>query len=212
MKRIRGWLLLLSMLAVGGAGAADLRVVGLFKDRAVVIIDGKQRMLKVGKPSPEGVELISAYSEEAVLEFEGERHTFKLDSRSGGILRDRAPAEVRIAAQGGQYFQNGRINGHSVRFVVDTGASVVVINSHHAKRLGIDYRKVGRKIQVATASAMTHGYQVRLNQVELGGIRQRNVEGVVMEGGSPPVVLLGMSFLSKLEMTQKNSLMVLRVR
>ncbi len=52
------------MLVASVATAAPaVRVVGLFKDSAVVIIDGKQRTLRVGQTSPEGVKLVSADSE-----------------------------------------------------------------------------------------------------------------------------------------------------
>ena len=48
-----------------------IKVVGLFKDKAIVTIDGKQRVLSKGKTSPEGILLISANSREAVIEIDG---------------------------------------------------------------------------------------------------------------------------------------------
>ena len=58
--------------AVTFVQAADVRVVGLFSGRAVLLVDGQQRLLKPGQTSPEGVKLISATSEEALLLIDGQ--------------------------------------------------------------------------------------------------------------------------------------------
>ena len=212
MKRIMALAVLLGALLSAPAGAAELRVVGLFQDRAVVLIDGKRRMLKVGEASPEGARLISAYSAEAVIELDGERRVYRLDGRVGGSYRPRGRAEVRIAVRGDHYFHTGRVNGREVHFLVDTGASAIVLNAGEARRLGIDYRALGRPTRVITASAETVGYQVKLNEVELGGIRLANVDAVVMEGAQPEVALLGMSFLGQVEMEHKGRVLMLRER
>jgi aspartyl protease family protein len=59
----------------------DVRVVGLFSDRAVLLVEGRQHMLRVGQTSPEGVKLVSASSELAVLLIDGEEVTARLDGR-----------------------------------------------------------------------------------------------------------------------------------
>ena len=65
----------------------SIRVVGLFKDKAVVQIDGTQRMLSTGQTSPEGVKLISANAREAVMEVDG-----RLGRRRGPAPR---PSQAR---------------------------------------------------------------------------------------------------------------------
>jgi len=70
--------LLLFILTVNVSAVDKITVSGLFNDKAVVTIDGKQRLLKVGKPSPEGVLLISANAKEAVIEVDGEQKTYTL--------------------------------------------------------------------------------------------------------------------------------------
>ena len=76
--------------------AADVRVVGLFKGRAVVDIDGKQRILRIGQTSPEGIRLVSADSESALLEIEGEQIRAPLDSRISARKKSRPMSEVQI--------------------------------------------------------------------------------------------------------------------
>ena len=215
MKRVFVGLLsslLALLLVLPGAARAELRVVGMFQDRAVVVIDGKRRMLKVGERSPEGVLLVSAYSAEAVLERDGEQRIYRLDGSVGGVYQPRERTEVRIAPLNDHYFFTGRVNGHSVRFMVDTGATFIALNAGEAGRLGIDYRAVGRAVPMSTASAVVTAYKLKLNEVELGGIRLANVDAVVMEGDQPDVALLGMSFLGRLEMERKGTVMLLRER
>jgi aspartyl protease family protein len=61
-----------------------LNILGLFKDKAIVQIDGKQRLLTVWKKSPEGVSLISANSRKAIPEIEDERKTYTIGTHISG--------------------------------------------------------------------------------------------------------------------------------
>ena len=67
--------------------ATDIMVLGLFKGRAIVNIDGQRRTLKPGKPSPEGVTLISADSDVAILEVDGKQQEYKLGRHVGSRLK-----------------------------------------------------------------------------------------------------------------------------
>ena len=64
-------LILVSCLLAGLIQAADILVLGLFKDMAILRVDGKQYKLRTGEASPEGIKLIAADSEQAVLEIDG---------------------------------------------------------------------------------------------------------------------------------------------
>ncbi len=79
-----------------------------------------------------------------------------------------------------------------------------------AKRLGIPYRIRGEKTGVRTASGFAKAYAVTLDQVQVGELVLQQVEAVVVEGNSPHRVLLGMSFLSRVKMEHKGTLMVLQ--
>ena len=102
------------------------------------------------------------------------------------------------------------MNGGSVRFLVDTGATMIALPASTANRLGIAYRK-GRRGLLQTAAGPTVAYRIKLDTVRLGGIRLQNVDAVVLEGGLA-IALLGMSFLNRVEMQRDGQMMVLTRR
>ena len=179
-----------------------LVINGLFQNKAVVTIDGKQRILKKDKASPEGVILIESNSEEAVIEVNGERNTYKLGEHIGSSFsRATASNTFTLAPDaGGMYTTTGFINGVSVNFVVDTGASLVFINKNVARQLGIKYKLTGKESVAYTASGVDKIYLVKFDRVRIGDIELRHVEGAVSDGDFPVVSLLGMSFLERLSM------------
>ncbi len=204
---IAGLLLFVSMLA----HATEITVMALFKDKAMLVIDGKKRFVKKDKRTPEGVLLISANSEVAILEVDGKTDKYPL-----GTYISATPAEppekegFRMHQKSdGHYRPIGSINGYTVKFMVDTGATTIAMNSFQAKRLGLKYKK-GTPVQVGTANGVAFGYKLKLNTVKLGHITVRNVESIVLEGSSPSEVLLGMSFLNEVEVTQKGKVMVFK--
>jgi aspartyl protease family protein len=91
--------------------------------------------------------------------------------------------------------------------MIDTGASEVAISAREAKRIGIDYQRVGRPIQVNTASSVWPAYSVTFDRVTLGAIELRFIKGVVVEGDKPDTPLLGMSFLSKMKVSKEGAVM-----
>jgi aspartyl protease family protein len=97
------------------------------------------------------------------------------------------------------YLTFGSINGRSVRFLVDTGASAIAMNKEQAKQLGIRYDKIGVPASVSTASGFTNAYRVRLKTVTVGKITESNVEAFVIDGNHPGPILLGMTFLGRLD-------------
>jgi aspartyl protease family protein len=196
------------------AWAVDkVRVVALFPNKAMVEIDGKSRVLKAGKTSPEGVTLISSNSREAVIELDGKRSTLKVDGQIGGTFTGPTHKEVRIVRDAvGAYMTIGSINGRSVEMMVDTGATAVAISEVEAKRLGIPYWLKGEKTAVSTASGVANAWGVTLDKVQVGPIVQRNVQALVVQGGSPRQVLLGMTFLGKVKIENSGNVMVLRTK
>ena len=206
---------LLACLFAGGAAGEnmrDLHVVGLFKDRALVVVDGVRHLLTVGETSPEGVRLISADSAGAVFEYQGRTLERRLDGRS------RAPVSGPSALQEfhiyrdprGMFRTVGSINGLPVSFLVDTGASAIAMNAALARRLGIDYLVEGNSTFVTTASDVIRAFKVKLDVVKAGAIELRNVDALVMEGEQPDEALLGMSFLGRLEMINEGNELILR--
>jgi len=181
----------------------------LAQGSAVLVIDGTQRMLREGKRSPEGVLLVSANGKQAVLEFEGKRKTISLSRSIGSKFEKANKTEIRIASgRGGHHYTKGLINGMPVDFVVDTGASTIAMNRFVAERLGIDYR-AGIPITVSTANGNAKAFRVVLPSVSVGNIVVHQVDAAVSTTDSPSVVLLGNSYLGKVDLKIDEGVLVL---
>jgi aspartyl protease family protein len=212
LKIIRILLAFVPVLPVHIANAApDVRVVGLFSDRAVVVIDGRRTVMRAGQTGPHGVKLIAADSEVALLEIDGESIEARMDGRVTA-RRQAAPAsEVQVWRNPqGMYTTVGSINGLPVSFMVDTGATLVTLNSGQARRLGIDYRVTGSQSAVTTASGVEPAWSVMLDRVRVGELELHNVAAVVLEGAQPRTALLGMSYLGRLEISNSGRRMTLK--
>jgi aspartyl protease family protein len=207
--------LCLQPMAAGGDDA-PLQVVALalFKDMAVLRIDGQQRTLKVGHSSPEGVTLLSADAHGARVR----AGTRELDLEVGAAISFGAPlssagAVVRLVpAEHGHYFVDGQINGSPVRFLIDTGASSVAMNKHTARRLGISYAVDGTRGAVQTAAGVVTAYAVTLKEVKVQSLRLTRVAGAVIDGDYPSEPLLGQSFLNRLDLHREGAVLELRER
>lgn len=207
------WLLVLIVWFCSAATQAlEIEVKMLAQGSALLAIDGKQRMLREGGASPEGVKLISANGKQAVIEVEGERQTLGLSRRISTQFAKADRAEVRLASgYGGHYRTPGRINGMPVQFMVDTGATYISMNYHDAERLGLDYL-AGIPLTMNTANGLARAYLVNLNRVVVGGIEINQVPATVHDGDSPTMMLLGNSFLSKVDVRIDQGVMVMRAK
>lgn len=206
--------ILLFLSASGLCGAADIHVVALTAGKVVVQINGgRTQTLSVGQVSPEGVRLIEATSASATFEYGGTRRTLGMAqgiSIGGGPVS--AQRATLVADTGGHFVTTATVNGVAMRFMVDTGASLVTIGSREALRAGINYL-AGRRVSLQTANGMTTAYRVRLDSVRLGDIALDNVDGVVVEGAvMGDLGLLGLSFLNRVDMRREGSTMTLTRR
>ena len=107
----------------------------------------------------------------------------------------------------GHYVTNGTINGQTVVFMLDTGATGVAIPEHIAEKLQL---KRGAAIQVQTAAGSAIGYSSKLDNVAVDGIELENVKAIINPSDDSDVILLGMSFLKKIEFTQRGDVLILR--
>jgi len=192
--------------------AADFTVVALFPGKAMIEVNGKRLLLKAGEEK-KGFLLVSTdpFEQTALLEINGRRDTYSLGNHIGGGYASPQVSEVRVNSDyKGSFLASGQINGLSVDFLLDTGATSVAMNENLANRLKLDFVKENQKAMVATAAGLKEAYRVTLNEVSLGGISLHNVPGLVLKGNNPQVTLLGMSFLGQLEIEHKANLMVLR--
>ncbi|MEJ1339618.1 MAG: TIGR02281 family clan AA aspartic protease [Candidatus Sedimenticola sp. (ex Thyasira tokunagai)] len=212
-KPVSTLILLFALLSLPLTAAAvdKIKVLALFPGKAMVEVDGTRRFLRQGQPSPEGVLLISATSKEAVIEVDGRQERYGLGSQFGGSFAKRQMAEVKIVRDAsGAFITTGSINGRLTNMMVDTGATLIAMSEPEARRLGIQYRLHGERTAVRTASGTAAAYYVTLDRVQVGEIILRQVKAVVVDGTSPRTVLLGMSFLKRLEMENRGELLMLR--
>lgn len=200
-------------MASGGAAATDVNVIGLTSGKAVVTVNGgRSRILRVGEATPEGVKLLSADSDKAIFEIDGKRASLGLGQGISAVsVRSNNPrASLPVNGQG-HYLGMGSINGVGTRFMVDTGASLVSLSGAEARRIGLAYSQ-GQRGWMSTANGTVPVYKIVLNSVQVGDIVLNMVDAAVIEGNSPPVTLLGMSFLQRVEMARNGDSLVLTKR
>jgi aspartyl protease family protein len=122
-----------------------------------------------------------------------------LQSEAGGVV-------VLDRNRSGHYVASGEINGAPVTFLLDTGATDVALPTTLARRLGL---KQGAPMTMITANGPTMGYQTRLDSVRLGSIVLHDVAASYSDGIEADTVLLGMSFLKRLDFTQREGKLIL---
>ena len=117
--------------------------------------------------------------------------------------------EVRLTrGRGGHYMADGLIDGRPATFLLDTGATSVVVPAEQAAGLGLER---GQRIEIRTASGRDHAWLTRIDRLEIGPLILHDVEGAIAPG-LEDTVLLGMSALGRLEMNQRDGILVLTQR
>ncbi|MCL2075877.1 MAG: TIGR02281 family clan AA aspartic protease [Betaproteobacteria bacterium] len=196
----------------GVAGAVEVGLAGIMGSKALLVIDGgNPRAFAVGQQH-NGVKVIAVQAQSAILEINGQRRTLRIGQNAiSSVSAGQEGATARLTADStGHFLANGQINGRSVRFMVDTGASSVSLGSSDARRLGLDLSK-GARGQTMTANGVASVVLVKLDTVRVGDITLRNVDATVLQQDLP-FVLLGMSFLNRTSMQREGDTMVLKQR
>ncbi len=99
-------------------------------------------------------------------------------------------------AQDGHYYLPVTVNGEPIVFLVDTGASQIVLSAQDAERVGIDPDQLNYFGRAITANGEVRTAPVRLDSLELGPITDRNVSAWINEGELHQS-LLGMDYLHR---------------
>ena len=141
-----------------------------------------------------------------VVKVDGGRYLYPIGSTLGVALEEEVVLH-RDPANGG-YWVDGRINGKSVTFLLDTGASYVTLSKEQAGKLKL--RHSNKTLEVYSATKKETVYAVILKRVSIGGIEIRDVPGIVTKHQSPVMPLLGMSFLKHVEISQAGEQMTLK--
>lgn len=101
----------------------------------------------------------------------------------------------------GHYWADANVEGHEVRFLVDTGASAVALTADDARHLGIDPSTLTYNYSVATANGQARAAQIKLASISVGQARVDNVDAYVLDRGLE-TSLLGMTYLGRLSQFQ----------
>lgn len=215
MGRIGNCLSVAMLLLPTLVTATDVAVVGLMGNKAVVVIDGgRQKILSPGQQTPEGVKLLSVGKADASFEIDGKVRRLGLGEAAFQTVE--TPVEMRpkggsatiSADSAGRFVSRMQVNGFDTEGVVDFKTSLVTLNTHEAKRLGVDFRSASKALASKT-TGIVPVYRVKLKRLRIGSISLENIEAVVNEGDSPPVVVLGANMLNRLDVKREKNLLVL---
>jgi aspartyl protease family protein len=203
----------LLLAAVGIAHAQSVMLTGTIGSRAILIVNGgAPKTVAVGE-SYQGVKLLSLGAEQATVEAEGKRVLLRMDtpvSIGGGPGGSGGTRIVLPADSRGHFMTQGTINGRTVNFMLDTGATAIGLSAADAQRIGLDFSK-GQPIRMNTANGTTLGYRVRLNSVRVGDVEVYDIDAVVSQQPMP-YVLLGNSFINRFSMRRDADQLVLEKR
>mgnify|MGYP006377048053 CR=1 FL=1 len=204
---------LLCACAALPAWAVDVGVVGLFPGKAVLVIDGgAPRTVPVGA-NVGGVRLLAVDQGSATVEIGGKRQRLAIGqhAHSGGHGGEAQNTSLTADSRGrGHFITTGTVNGATVRFMVDTGATSIALGAADARRANVSTANA-RQVMVQTANGVTQAWLVTLSTVRVGDVTLNEVEGIVHQHDMP-IALLGMSFLNRMEMKRDGQTMTLRKR
>ena len=204
-----------ALLLVLAATAQAQRVVlsGRMGERALLVVDGQPYTVSVGQ-TVAGVKLLRWNGEVADVERSGRSYPMRVGETPVllGVAAPRSAGReiVMTAGSGGHFTAGGTINGKQVRFMVDTGATLVSLGRDDAERLGVDLASA-RRGNAQTANGPVPVWLVTLNSVRIGEVELSNVGAAVLPQAMP-MVLLGNSFLARLNMKRDNDVMRLELR
>jgi aspartyl protease family protein len=206
--------LLLTAAALSAHAADSVMLTGTIGSRAILIVNGgAPKTVAVGETF-QGVKLVALASEQATVEAAGKRVVLRMDTPAsiggGGGSGGSGNRIVLPADSRGHFMTQGTINGRTVNFMLDTGATAVALSAADAQRIGLDYSK-GQPVRMNTANGVAPGYRLRLSSVRVGDVEVYDIDAVVTEQ-SMPYVLLGNSFINRFSMRRDADQMVLEKR
>lgn len=189
----------------------SIALAGMLGSKALLVVDGGEPRAVGPGETHQGVKVLSVTRDEATVEVQGTRRLLRLGESPVALGSSGSGKRIVLMADPRGHFVNtGFINGKPMKYMVDTGASVVAIGKPDADRMGVKLDDQ-LKVVMGTANGVAEGWRVRFKSVRLGDVELLDVEGVVMPTGMP-FVLLGNSFLTQFQMTRTNDQMVLEKR
>lgn len=197
-------------LAAQSSGKS-IALAGMLGSKALLVVDGGEPRAVGPGETHQGVKVLSVTRDEATVEVQGARRQLRLGESPVALGSSGSGKRIVLMADNqGHFINTGTINGKPMKYMVDTGASVVAIGKPDADRMGIKVDD-NQKVVMSTANGSAVGWRVRLNSVRLGDVEVLGVMAVITPEGMP-FVLLGNSFLTQFQMTRNNDQMVLEKR
>jgi aspartyl protease family protein len=193
------------------ASAQNVGLAGLMGSKAMLMINGGEPQAVAVGQSLDGIKLLSIQGDQAIVEIGGKKRALRIGQHAVGANLGDGSGKVSLTADArGHFMTTGQVNGTSLSFMVDTGATSIAIGASDARRAGLDLSRGGQGM-VSTANGKTTVTQVKLDTVRIGDITLHNVDAVVMGHDMQPA-LLGMSFLNRMEMQRDGGTMTLKKR
>ena len=175
------------------------------------MIDGAEPQAVAIGQSLAGVKVVSVQGDQVVVEIGGKKRPLRVGQHAiGTAAADGSGRIVMTADNQGHFVTTGSVNGVAVRFLVDTGATMISLGASDARRVGVDFNR-GQKGMTQTANGQSVVSKVQLDTVRIGYVTLHNVDAVIHQT-EMPVALLGMSFLNRMEMQRDGSTMTLKRR
>jgi aspartyl protease family protein len=181
--------------------------------KAMLMINGGEPQAVAIGQSVAGIRLLSIQGDQVVVEIGGKKRPLRVGQHAIGATQaatDGSGKVIMTADHRGHFYTNGTVNGTTIRFMVDTGASTIALSPSDARRIGLDLSK-GQKGIAGTANGQTVVTRMMLDTVRIGDITLHNVEAAVTQSEMSEA-LLGMSFLNRMEMQREGSTMTLKKR
>lgn len=109
----------------------------------------------------------------------------------------------------GHYIATGAIDGVAAECMIDTGATNVAVSAAIARAAGL---RAGPAVQTSTANGVTTAYVTTIGELRLGDIVERDVAAVIVPTLEEGQILLGMSFLERLDFSQEGEELIVKSR
>ena len=198
-------------LISGSADAQDVGLAGVMGSKAMLMVNGGEPQSVAVGQSLDGVKVVSVQGDQVVIEIGGKKRPLRVGQHAiGATTADGSGKVVMTADNQGHFYTTGTINGVSVRFLVDTGATMISLGASDARRIGLDFNR-GQKGMTQTANGQTAVSKIQLDTVRIGDVTLHNVDALIHQT-EMPMALLGMSFLNRMEMQRDGSSMTLKKR
>ena len=189
------------------AGLSRLDLSSLVVKVAILLFVGALALAFFRDRFSQALEAAAVWVVIALLLAVGYTYRFELRAVADRVLAELVPGRAATRGRtvefargnGGNFSVTAQINGARVAFVLDTGASSVVLTQEAAKAAGLPLEVLSYSVTIDTANGRARAAPVTLDRLTVGGIEERAVPALIAQPGQLRTNLLGMSFLNRLE-------------